>query len=29
MDYSQDSCMFEFSAGQADRMKAAWAAYRD
>lgn len=29
MDYTQDSCMFEFSAGQADRMKAAWAAFRD
>ncbi|HKO57119.1 MAG TPA: zinc metalloprotease [Thermoanaerobaculia bacterium] len=29
MDYSQDSCMFEFTAGQTDRMKAAWAAFRD
>jgi hypothetical protein len=29
MDYSQDSCMFEFSAGQAARMDAAWAAFRD
>jgi hypothetical protein len=29
MDYSQDSCMFEFTPNQADRMKAAWAAYRD
>lgn len=29
MDYSQDSCMYEFSAGQTDRMQAAWAAFRD
>lgn len=29
MDYSQDSCMYEFSAGQAARMQAAWAAFRD
>ncbi len=29
MDYSQDSCMYEFSAGQADRMQAAWAVFRN
>jgi len=28
MDYTQDSCMFEFSAGQAARMQQAWAAFR-
>jgi hypothetical protein len=29
MDYSQDSCMFEFTPGQVARMQAAWAAFRN
>lgn len=28
MDYSQDSCMYEFTPGQAERMQAAWAGFR-
>jgi len=28
MNYSPDPCMFEFTAGQAERMQAAWATYR-
>jgi hypothetical protein len=28
MDYTQDSCMFEFSPGQAVRMQQAWTAFR-
>ena len=28
MDYTQDSCMFEFTPDQATRMQQAWAAYR-
>lgn len=28
MDYSQDSCMYQFTGGQAERMRAAWAGFR-
>ena len=28
MNYTQDSCMFEFTAGQAARMQQAWEAFR-
>jgi hypothetical protein len=28
MDYSQDSCMFEFTPGQAERMSDAWRQFR-
>jgi hypothetical protein len=29
MDYSDDSCMNNFTPGQSTRMKAMWGAYRD
>ena len=29
MDYTYDSCYFEFSSGQTDRMQTAWTTYRD
>jgi hypothetical protein len=29
MDYTQDSCMFLFTPGQVERMREAFAAFRD